>query len=103
MKAFYLPKTTKFIESLSNDLIDKIISLVDVLKENKGLLGNIDSKSLGRGLFELRIVGPVNIRIFYCFHGDTVYLLHGIIKKTQKIPKKEIEFARKMKKVIACL
>src|SRR3989344_6053752 len=100
MKAFYLPKVTKFIESLDNELTDKIISLVEILKENNGLLNTIDSKSLGKGLFELRLMGSVNIRIFYCFHRDTIYLLHGIIKKTRKTPKREIEFARKIKKVV---
>lgn len=103
MKAFYLPKVTEFIESLDNDLTDKIVSLVEVLRENNGLLSNIDSKSLGKGLFELRLVGIVNIRIFYCFHKDTIYLLHGIIKKTQKTPKREIDFARKIKDIVVRL
>ncbi|MFH0804478.1 MAG: type II toxin-antitoxin system RelE/ParE family toxin [Candidatus Zambryskibacteria bacterium] len=103
MKAFYLPKVTKFIESLGNDLTGKIVSLVDVLKEKNGLLSTLDSKSLGRGLFELRLASSVNIRIFFCFHRDTIYLLHGIIKKTQKTPKREIEFARKMKDMIVQL
>ena len=100
MKVSYLPKVTKFIESLSNDLVDKIVSLVDVLEEKNGLLNTLNSKSFGKGLFELRPVGSVNIRVFYCFHKDTIYLLHGIIKKTRKTPKREIEFARKIKKVV---
>ena len=103
MKVFYLPKVAKFIESLGDDLIDKISSLIEVLGENNGQLGNVDSKSLGNGLFELRLVGSINIRIFYCFHKETIYLLHGIIKKTQKIPKREIDFARKMKNIVARL
>lgn len=103
MKVFYLPKIAKFIESLDNDLKDKTLSFVDVLKENNGLLGSPDSKSLGRGLFELKIISSISLRIFYCFHKDAIYLLHGIVKKSQKIPKREIDFARKMKDIVARL
>lgn len=71
--------------------------------ENNGSLGNLDSKSLRKGLFELRLIGSVNTRIFYCFHKDTIYLLHAIIKKTQRTPIREIEFARKMKKIVGQL
>ena len=51
------------------------------------------SKSLGGGLFELRVKAS---RIFYCFKpGGVIVLLHGFIKKSQKTPRREMEIAQK--------
>lgn len=51
------------------------------------------SKSLGEGLFELRVRST---RIFYCFRpGRVIVLLHGFSKKTQKTPVREIDIARR--------
>ena len=51
------------------------------------------SKSLGKGLFELRVKAS---RIFYCFKpGRVIVLLHGFTKKSQKTPQREIEIALK--------
>jgi phage-related protein len=51
------------------------------------------------GLFEIRVEFEGNIyRIFCCFDkGNLVVLFNGFQKKTQKTPKKEIDFALKLK------
>jgi phage-related protein len=51
------------------------------------------------GLFEIRVEFEGNIfRIFCCFdEGNLVILFHGFQKKSQKIPKKEIDKAIKIK------
>ena len=48
-----------------------------------------------KGLWELRIEFSSNIsRIFYFLpHRNDVILLHGIVKKSQKTPKKELDVA----------
>lgn len=58
-------------------------------------------KNLKQGLWEVRIDLKDRIaRVFFCNHGTEMVLLHGIIKKSQQTPTKEIELARKrMKKV----
>ncbi len=56
------------------------------------------TKSLGDGLWEVRIsLGETRriARIFFGLDGNKMILLHGIIKKTQKTPKNEIDTARK--------
>src|SRR5258708_3561755 len=55
------------------------------------------SKKIEPGLFELRIRrGSDILRIFYMFDkGQIIILLHLFVKKTQKIPRKELEIARK--------
>ena len=51
------------------------------------------------GLWELRIqFGGDASRIFYFLHHDDCFiLLHGFIKKTDALPLKEMEIARKRK------
>jgi len=49
------------------------------------------SKKLSSQLFELRIRGSQEVRIFYTFHQDQAILFHCFIKKTQKTPKRELE------------
>lgn len=56
------------------------------------------SKPLGRGLFELRIVGTANIRFMYTFHMGIIWILHGFKKRTNKILKTEINYAQKQLK-----
>ena len=34
-------------------------------------------------------------RVFFCAHEDSIVLLHGFIKKTQKTPDKELDLAEK--------
>lgn len=52
------------------------------------------------GLYEIRVESLGNIyRIFCCFdEGKLVVLFNGFLKKTNKIPKQQIEMAEKLKK-----
>lgn len=60
------------------------------------------SKHIEAGLWELRIrSGSDILRIFYTFEkGRIIVLLHIFIKKKQKIPKGELDIARKRLKEI---
>jgi phage-related protein len=60
-------------------------------------------KSLGKGLFEIRLQGHEGIgRALYCLLSNKeIYILNAFIKKTQKTPEKELDLARKrMKELI---
>ncbi|APG63126.1 hypothetical protein LPB140_10390 [Sphingorhabdus lutea] len=37
-------------------------------------------------------------RVFFCVEGDVMVLLHGIIKKSQKTPTRDLDIAEKRKK-----
>jgi phage-related protein len=52
-------------------------------------------RSLGRGLWEVRssITHGRIARIIFCVDQDEMYLLHGFIKKTHKIPHRDIDLA----------
>ena len=51
---------------------------------------------LRNGLYEVRTTLPSNreARIFFCIHNERMVLLHGIIKKTQKTPQRDLTIAR---------
>ena len=57
-------------------------------------------KHLEDGIYEIRIEVGANIYRIFSFFDDNklVILLHGFQKKTQKIPRKEIERAKKLRK-----
>jgi phage-related protein len=65
-------------------------------------LGLPHTKAMGGGLFELRLKGGEGIaRVFYgCRIGRRIVILHHFIKKTQKIPAKELLIARTRMKEI---
>ena len=85
----------KFIQSLDKNTIARVIHTIELLEKFGNGLGMPHSKMVSRGIFELRIYGSQNVRIFYAFSKNKAILLHGFIKKTSKIPKKEIDTAIK--------
>ena len=60
-------------------------------------LGMPFTRSVGKGLFEVRAKGKEGIgRAFFCTISDQkIVILHAFIKKTQKTPKKELDIARR--------
>lgn len=59
-------------------------------------------KSLKDGLWEVRSSLPSQkvARLIVCFHQQTLVVLHGFIKKTQKTPSDDLEVAKRRMKEI---
>lgn len=60
-------------------------------------------KALGHGLWEVRSSLASNriARVLFCFHDGELFVLHGLVKKTQKTPPRELELARhRMKEIV---
>lgn len=90
----------EFVKKQQPQAISKITHLIDLLTQYGNLLGLPHSKVLGGGLYELRIRGKEEIRIFYCFtQQKTIYLLHIFKKQTQETPTKELNLALQRKLV----
>ncbi|OGG17440.1 hypothetical protein A3D78_03625 [Candidatus Gottesmanbacteria bacterium RIFCSPHIGHO2_02_FULL_39_14] len=85
----------EFIQKQQPKTIAKIIHHNILLRQYGNRLGMPHAKNLGSGLFELRIRGKEEIRIFYCFKQKTVFLLHAFKKQTRKTPQRELEVALK--------
>ena len=85
----------KFIQSLEELTIAKILRTIDLLEKFGNKLGMPHAKIVSIKLLELRIRGKQEIRIFYCFRNNSIYLIHGFTKKSQKTPHKELQNAMK--------
>lgn len=82
-----------FIQSLEKATIAKILRTIDLLKLFGNKLSLPHSKNIAPHLFELRIRGIQEVRIIYAFHGSEAILLHGFLKSTARLPKKELALA----------
>ena len=81
----------KFIKNLQKPTIAKVLRTIDLLEQFGVKLGPPHTKKISDRLFELRIPGKQEVRIFYTSYKSQLFLLHGFIKKSRKIPKKEIQ------------
>ena len=93
MEVVVLKVVNVLIYSLDQATFAKTLRLVNLLEKFGHLLGMPHSRKISSKLFELRIRGAKEVRIFYTLKTDKIYLLHGFIKKTQKTPRQEIEKA----------
>lgn len=97
IKLFELGRERKPVESFLDKLDDstaaKVFRTLDLLSAYGPKLGMPHSKKVSRQLYELRIRGQIEIRIFYAFQQKSVILLHIFQKKTQKIPPRELDTA----------
>ena len=81
----------EFIQSLPDRERVLLRARIEFLTEVGNRIREPLSKSLGSGLFELRVKSA---RIFYCFKpGGVIVLLHGFTKKSQKTPRRELQIA----------
>jgi len=84
-----------FIESLTSQQQRKITRILSYIKEY-GIITAIPhvKKLAGTPLWEIRILGQDNIRVLFAsVLTNSIILLHGFIKKSQKTPNKELETA----------
>jgi phage-related protein len=91
MEVFSNKEVDKFIASLDRPTRGKTLRIINLLEQFGPSLRMPISKKVILGIFELRIRGKQEVRIFYCFFNDGAYLLSGFIKKSSQTPKKEIQ------------
>ena len=87
-------KIQRFIKSLEKSTIAKLLRTVNILEQFGYEIGMPYSKKVDHDLFELRVRGQQEIRILYAFHQGSIFLLHGFIKKSNRIPPKELLIAK---------
>ena len=92
-KEFYVAKTDEVRHKINQVLKMIETQRIVPIKFFKYLEGS-------DGIYEVRVEADKNIyRVFCCFDkGAVVVLFHGIQKKSQKTPKKEIKRAEAIKK-----
>ncbi len=83
----------KFISKLQKPTKSKVSRYLELLEDYGFNLKMPYSKKISANLYELRIRGKQEVRIFYTINNGAVFLLHGFIKKTNKTPVREIRTA----------
>ncbi|CAM3703446.1 hypothetical protein VA7868_01473 [Vibrio aerogenes CECT 7868] len=73
----------------------RIIRLLELIEQYGAHLGEPHTKAMGNGLFEIRAKAREGIgRVLFCYlRGTNIIVLHTFVKKSQKVPKKEIQLA----------
>ena len=89
-----------FIKPLSSSSRSKVIHMIRLLKQFGTFLNMPHSKKITKDIYELRVKGKEEIRIFYAPFGRKIYLLHAFKKKSQKIQSKEIKLAEQRLKAL---
>ncbi len=97
---FFDNSLEKFVKSLDKKTIAKVLRVVNLLEEFSHNLKMPHSKKIINNLFELRIRGKQEVRILYTFHNAQIIILHGFMKKSEKIPRKELEVALRRLKAL---
>lgn len=90
---FFDKKVKQFVNNLEMPTAAKVFRMFELLERFGHTLDMPHSKHIGDGLFELRARGTREVRVLYTFHKGMAILLHGFIKKSQRIPAKEIKIA----------
>jgi len=76
---------------------DRLLRQIDKL-EGFGInvINRKELSSMGNGLFEIKIIFKNSYyRIFFGLKKGIIWLLHGIKKKSNKTPKRDLDLARK--------
>jgi phage-related protein len=99
---YYSTKVQEQIIELPDTLAARYIVLTRRMLAIGPNLGEPHTKSMGSGLFELRLKGAEGIaRVFFCMLiGKRIVILHSFIKKTDRTPKRELEIAQDRMKEI---
>ena len=82
-----------FIKEQDEVSYSKLLHSINLLTGNGPYLKPPYVKKIQNNLYELRVSGKIQIRIFYTFYGNTYYLIHAFKKKSQKTPIKELRIA----------
>lgn len=103
--------TVDFYDGVQNDILKmppriqaRMLRLLELIESYGANLGAPHTAPLGNGLFEIRAKASEGIaRALFCYsQGKRVYVLHAFVKKSQKLPMKELHLAQARMKEIKC-
>ena len=83
-------------------ILADFLRVVELIEEFGPAIGRPHTAPLGKGLFEIRAKGREGIgrSVFCSVRARKIIILHSFVKKTQKIPQKEMGKALKRMKEI---
>lgn len=89
-----------FFNSLEVNVRIRTERLVKMLRTYGHVLRLPHSRSLGSGLFELRLNGKHAVRLLYCYAGGGAYIVHAVVKKKGALLRSDIEYAQLMRQMV---
>jgi phage-related protein len=94
---YYNVSLQEEILSLRGGLLGRYLQLSDRMLVFGPDLGMPHTRSMGQGLFEMRLMSKEGIaRVFFCtVRQHRIVMLHQFVKKTNKTPSTELTTARK--------
>ncbi|MEK9156901.1 MAG: type II toxin-antitoxin system RelE/ParE family toxin [Patescibacteria group bacterium] len=95
---FAFPDLVEYVNELDSTTHVKVGRTLEALQKYGSEIGMPYSKMIDKNLFELRTQGKKRVRILYAFHQDMAVILLIFVKKTKKIPIREIELAKTRKR-----
>ena len=85
-----------FIDGLSGREAARVSWALDLLEEMGIALGSPHVRHMGDKLWELRVMGGLQHRVFYfAASGQRLVLVHAFTKKTSRTSRTEIEIAKR--------
>lgn len=90
----------EFIKKQDKATRSKLNRFVGLLENSGPDLGMPYARYLKGGLYELRIRGKNEVRIFYIVQlaDNIIFFLHAFKKRSQKLPQQELDLARQHQK-----
>jgi phage-related protein len=94
---FFSKEVRAEVAMLPKGILAKYARLTELIEKHGPNIGMPHTRHMGKGLIELRIKALEGIaRVFYVtVLKNEIVVLHSIIKKTQKTPKKDLDLAYK--------
>ena len=88
-----------FLSELNPKMRAKVLRDIDLLEKEGNSLREPFTKYLKDGIYELRtkLGSDIARTLFFFFAGNRIIITHGFIKKSDKVPAKEIGRALKYK------
>lgn len=99
---FYSTRVENQILSLPPGILARFVRYAERMEVYGPDLGMPHTRSMGEGLFELRLKAAEGIgRVLYCTLVERrIIMLHQFVKKSEKTPRKELETARRRMKEV---
>ena len=88
------PEVREFIRNLQVEQRGKVFRAIERLEEFGQLLPPPHSKKVDPNIWELRVRGKIQVRLLYTFAHNKIHIVSGFIKKSPKLPRRELELAR---------
>lgn len=97
---YYDEAVQREIFALPAGMLARYIHLTDRMIDFGPNLGMPHTRSMDKGLFEMRLKAAEGIArvFFFARKGQRIAMLHQYVKKTQRTPAKEIKVARRRMK-----